>query len=104
MFTNTTSPTFIFKTMDINHPSCLPSYKLSNNPSKFKLQVCILQFIFLKMLIELCASNYAMFDGLVNGTNNIFDTPPSSLLDSKESNYVKERKKFELGAALKFQH
>jgi hypothetical protein len=24
------------------------------------------------MLIELCASNYAMFDGLVNGTNNIF--------------------------------
>jgi hypothetical protein len=24
------------------------------------------------MLVELCASNYATFDGLVNGTNGIF--------------------------------
>jgi hypothetical protein len=29
-----TFPTFIFKTMAINHQSCPPSYKLSNDPSK----------------------------------------------------------------------
>jgi hypothetical protein len=29
-------PTFIFKVMDINHPSCLQSYKLSNDPNKTK--------------------------------------------------------------------
>jgi hypothetical protein len=34
VFTNTLGPTFIFKTMDINHQSCPPSYKLSNDPSK----------------------------------------------------------------------
>ncbi len=28
VFTNTLGPTFIFKAMDINHQSCLPSYKL----------------------------------------------------------------------------
>jgi len=30
------------------------------------------QFIQKNMLIELCASNHATFDGLVNGVNNIF--------------------------------
>jgi hypothetical protein len=34
VFTNTLGPTFIFKAMDINHQSCPPSYKLSNDPSK----------------------------------------------------------------------
>jgi hypothetical protein len=34
VFTNTLSHTFIFKAMDINHQSWLPSYKLSNNLSK----------------------------------------------------------------------
>ncbi len=34
VFINTLSPTFIFKAMDINHQSCPPSYKLSNDPSK----------------------------------------------------------------------
>jgi len=34
VFTNTLGPTFIFKTMDINHQSCPPSYKFSNDPSK----------------------------------------------------------------------
>ncbi len=29
VFTN--NGTFIFKGMDINHPSCLPSYKVSND-------------------------------------------------------------------------
>ncbi len=32
VFTNKLNPTFIFKTMDINHQSCPPSYKLSNDP------------------------------------------------------------------------
>ncbi len=31
VFINTLGPTFIFKTMDINHQSCPPSYKLSND-------------------------------------------------------------------------
>jgi hypothetical protein len=34
VFTNTLRPSFIFKTMDINHQSCPPSYKLSNDLSK----------------------------------------------------------------------
>jgi hypothetical protein len=31
---NTLGPMFIFKAMDINHQSCPPSYKLSNDSSK----------------------------------------------------------------------
>jgi hypothetical protein len=34
VFTNILGPTFIFKAMDINHQSCPPSYKLSNDFSK----------------------------------------------------------------------
>jgi hypothetical protein len=34
VFTNTLGSTFIFKAMDINHQSCPPSYKLSNDSSK----------------------------------------------------------------------
>ncbi len=34
VFTNTLSPVFIFKAMKINHQSCLPSYKLTNDSSK----------------------------------------------------------------------
>jgi len=34
VFTNTLGPMFIFKTMDINHQSCPPSYKLSNDMNK----------------------------------------------------------------------
>ncbi len=34
VFTNTLGPMFIFKAMDINHQSCPPSYKLSNDSSK----------------------------------------------------------------------
>jgi hypothetical protein len=34
VFTNTLGPMFIFKAMDINHQSCPPSYKFSNDPSK----------------------------------------------------------------------
>ncbi len=34
VFTNTLGPTFIFETMDINHQSYQPFYKLSNDLSK----------------------------------------------------------------------
>ncbi len=34
VFTNTLGPTFIFKAMDINHQSCPPFYKFSNDLSK----------------------------------------------------------------------
>ncbi len=71
VFTNTLNPTFILKAMDINHQSCTPSYKLSNDPSK---TTHLYSTIHIKkdMLVELCASNYATSDGLVNGTNGIF--------------------------------
>jgi hypothetical protein len=73
VFTNTLGPTFIFEAMDINHQSCPPSYKLSKDPSKiiglhFTIQIKKV------ILVELCVDNYAMFDGLVNGTNDIFKT------------------------------
>jgi hypothetical protein len=48
--------------MDINHESCPPSYKLSNDTYK----------IYIHMLVELHVSNYVTFDGFVNGTDGIF--------------------------------
>jgi hypothetical protein len=57
--------------MDINHQSCPPSYKLSNDPSKIASlhsTINILKY----MLVELCAGNYATFDGIMNGINGIF--------------------------------
>ncbi len=69
--TNTLNPTFIFKTMDINHQSCPPSYKFLNDLSKTtSLHFTIHMKI--NMLVELCASNYVTSDGLVNGANGIF--------------------------------
>ncbi len=55
--------------MDINHQSYPPSYKLSNDLSKTTSLHFII--IFKNMLVELCADNYATFDGLVNGINGI---------------------------------
>ncbi len=70
MFTNTSIPTFLFKAMDINHPSCPPSYKLSNDLSK---TIGLHSTIHTKkLLIELCVSNYATSNGLVNGINDTF--------------------------------
>jgi len=34
VFTNTFGPTFIFQAMDINHHSCSPSYKFSNDSNQ----------------------------------------------------------------------
>jgi hypothetical protein len=66
VFINTLGPIFIFKAMHINHQSCPPSYKLLNDVSK----IASLHFtIHIKkdMLVDICASNYAMYDGLMNG-------------------------------------
>ncbi len=70
VFINTLGFTFIFKTMDINHQSCPPSYKLSNDPNKtMGLHSTINIKIY--MLVELCASNYATSNALVNGIDGI---------------------------------
>jgi len=53
VFTNTLGPMFIFKALDINHQSCPPSYKLSNDPNKimgFHFTIHIKK----DMLVELC--------------------------------------------------
>jgi len=70
---NTLGPTFISKTMDINHRSCLPSYKLLNDPSKITSLHFTIQ-IKKDMLVELCANNYAKYDDIMNGVNNNFKT------------------------------
>jgi hypothetical protein len=71
VFPNTLGPMFIFKTTDINHQSCPPSCKLSNDLNRtagLHFTICIKK----DMLIELCVSNYATFDGLVNAVDGIF--------------------------------
>ncbi len=57
MFNNTTIHTFVFKAMDVNHISCLPAYKLSNNPSKI---VGLHSAIHIKIntIVELCVNKY----------------------------------------------
>ncbi len=70
VFIKTLGPIFISKTMDINHESCSPSYIQFNDSSK----VVNLHFtIRIKKdpLVELCVSNYATFDGLVNAIDGI---------------------------------
>jgi len=49
--------------MNINHPSCSPSYKLSKDPSKTT-----------SLHSTLFVGNYATSDGFVNGVDNIFKT------------------------------
>ncbi len=71
LFMNTLVLMFIFKAMDINHQSCPPSYKLSNDPSKI-MDLHFTIHIKKYVLVELCANNYATYDGLVNGINGIF--------------------------------
>jgi len=57
--------------MDINHQSCPPFYKLSNDSSKttgLHSTICIKK----DTLIKLCVDNYATSYGLVNGVDGIF--------------------------------
>ncbi len=54
----------------IAHLAC-PFYKLSNDSSKISSLHLLIHFK-IDMLIELCVSNYATSNGLVNGIDNIF--------------------------------
>jgi hypothetical protein len=62
---------FIFKAMDINHQSCLPSYKLSNDPSK---TMGLHSTIHIKKhrLVELLIGNYVTSNGFVNESDGNF--------------------------------
>jgi hypothetical protein len=73
MFINTLGPTFIFKTMDINHQSCPPSYKLSNDPNKIA-SLHFTNYIEKYKLVELSNGNYVKSYGLVDGADGIFKT------------------------------
>jgi hypothetical protein len=72
VFNKTIGPTFNFEAIDINHHSCLTSYKLLNDPSK----IASLHITHIKqnILVELCVRNYATSNDLVNGANGIFKT------------------------------
>ncbi len=71
VFTNTLGPMFIFKTIDINHQSCLTSYKLLNDLSK---TMGLHSTIHMKKhrLVELCVGNYVTSNGFVNESDGIF--------------------------------
>ncbi len=70
VFTNTLGLKFIFKVMDINHQSCPPFYKLSNDPNK-TMGLHFTIHIKIYMLVELCVSNYVIYNSFVNRTNAI---------------------------------
>jgi hypothetical protein len=60
--------------MDMNHQSCPPSYKFSNDPNKtIGLHSTINIYIYIyKRLVELCVGDYATLDGLMNEVDDIF--------------------------------
>ncbi len=97
MCPNTLGLTFIFKAMDINHQSCPPSYKLSNDPSKI---VGLHSTIHIKIyvLIELCASNYAISDGLMNGDDDIFK---ASTTYCEKNHYMDNVLEFKIGTLIR---
>jgi hypothetical protein len=58
VFIDTLGPTFNFKAMDIDHHSCPPSYKCSNDPSKtiglhFKIQIKIYMLVIMECMMVL---------------------------------------------------
>ncbi len=70
VYEKTHGKTFKFLAKDIHFETC-PHFKLSMLPSyisglKYEL------LIFFKMLVELCANNYATLDGLINGVHDTF--------------------------------
>jgi hypothetical protein len=73
VFNKTYGPTFNFEATNIHHHSCPSSYKLPNDPSK---TTCLHITIYIKqdMVVELCAGNFATYDGLVHGANGVFKT------------------------------
>jgi hypothetical protein len=76
VFNKTIGPTFNFEAIKIHHHSCPSSYKLPNDPSK-TVGVHFTIRIKQDMVVELCARNYATYDGLVNGVDGVFKTSTS---------------------------
>jgi hypothetical protein len=76
VFNKIIDSTFNFEATNIHHHSCPSSYKLPNDSSKI---VGLHTTIPIKqdMVVELCARNYATYDGLVNGIDGIFKTSTS---------------------------
>jgi hypothetical protein len=70
VFNKTSSPTFNFDITDTHHHSCPSSYKLLDYPGK-NTSLHITIDIKQNMVIELCAKNYATYDGLVNGVDGV---------------------------------
>jgi hypothetical protein len=60
----------------IAHHAC-PFYKLSNDSSKIS-SLHLLIHLKKDMLVELCVSNYATSNGLVNGIDDIFKASTTS--------------------------
>jgi hypothetical protein len=56
---------------DRHHDTCLQSFQLQNDANfiaRLHLEVQVKK----NMLVELCATNYATHDGLINGVDKIF--------------------------------
>jgi hypothetical protein len=73
VFSNTSSPTFIFKVMDIDHPSCPPSYKLSNyliQTTTLQCTICIKKRLKLNDVLVIMQNLII----LLNGVDDIFKT------------------------------
>jgi len=71
VFENTKGQEYVFDANDPHHDTCPKHFKLKNDPSQTtnlhsKIQVKV------GMLVEICASNYAIHDGLFNGVDKVF--------------------------------
>ncbi len=76
VFNKTYGPTFNFEAINIYHHSYPSSYKILDDSNKIaSLHITI--HIKQNMVVELCAWNYATYDGLVNGANGVFKTSTS---------------------------
>jgi hypothetical protein len=67
----------------IAHHAC-PFYKLSNDSSKIS-SLHLLIHLKKNMLVELCVSNYATSNGLVNGIDDIFKDQQYHNMDTNVS-------------------
>ncbi len=74
VFANTLGPTFISKMMDINHQSCLPSYKLSNDPSKH-LQFKFKKYVGWIMMLVIMQPMMVLWNGTNKHQQHIVTKP-----------------------------
>lgn len=70
-FHDTLGQLYVFKALDTRHDTCPSHFTLSDDPHK---TVGLHKILRLEpnMLVELCAGNYCIEDGLVNGAEGIF--------------------------------